>query len=155
MCITIVCFPGCDIINFGINPIFLIKRFFYMTKKSGQKFKYLENKKKHFSSFLKGFQWPEIVSDLRGRLSTGFLGSGLKLIFNWKAQLLIFFKSLFSSFAEVFTSCVRENNVDYGLPLSFENNFLGYFRCKNSFFRRFCRQTANFSIKISGYLGKF
>ena len=34
MCIAIVCFPGCDIINFEINVIFLIKPFIYMTKYS-------------------------------------------------------------------------------------------------------------------------
>ena len=45
MCIAIVCFPGCDVINFEVNLIFLIKPFFYMTKMSKQKFKYLENKK--------------------------------------------------------------------------------------------------------------
>ena len=32
MCIAIVCKPGCDVINFKINLIFLIKPFFYMTK---------------------------------------------------------------------------------------------------------------------------
>ena len=37
MCIAIVCFPGCDVINFGINHIFPIKPFFYMTKMSRQK----------------------------------------------------------------------------------------------------------------------
>ena len=42
MCIIIICFPGCGIINFEIN---LIRLFFYMIKKSRQKFKYLENKK--------------------------------------------------------------------------------------------------------------
>ena len=31
MCIAIVCFPGCDVINFEINLIFLINLFFYMT----------------------------------------------------------------------------------------------------------------------------
>ena len=36
---------GCDVINFEINLIFLIKPFFYMTKKSRQKLKYLENDK--------------------------------------------------------------------------------------------------------------
>ena len=41
-CIAIVCFPGCDVINFENNLIFLIKPFFYITKKSIQKFKYLE-----------------------------------------------------------------------------------------------------------------
>ena len=45
MCIAIVCFPGCDIIGFEINLIFLIKPFLYMTKKSRQKFKYLEKEK--------------------------------------------------------------------------------------------------------------
>ena len=45
MYIAIVCFPGCDIINFEINLIFLIKSFFYMTEKSRQKFKHVENEK--------------------------------------------------------------------------------------------------------------
>ena len=36
MCIEIACFPGCVVINFEINLIFLIKPFFYMTKKSRQ-----------------------------------------------------------------------------------------------------------------------
>ena len=42
MCIAIICFTGCDI-NFEVNPIFLTKQFFYVTKNSRQKFKYLEN----------------------------------------------------------------------------------------------------------------
>ena len=46
MCIAIVCFPGCNVINFEINLIFLIKPFFYMTKKSRQKFEYLGNEKR-------------------------------------------------------------------------------------------------------------
>ena len=45
MCIAIVCYSGRDVIKFEINFIFLIKSFFYVTKKSRQKFKYLENKK--------------------------------------------------------------------------------------------------------------
>ena len=32
--IAIVCFPGCDVINFEIDLVFLIKPFFFMTKKS-------------------------------------------------------------------------------------------------------------------------
>ena len=44
MCITIVCCPGCDAINIEINLIFFMKSFFYMTKKSRQNFKYIENK---------------------------------------------------------------------------------------------------------------
>ena len=38
------------------------------------------------------------------------LGSGLKLIFHWKAHLLIFFRSSFNSLAEPFTSLTNENN---------------------------------------------
>ena len=45
MCIAIVCWPGCDVINFNINLIFLIKLFLYMTKMSRQKLKHLENEK--------------------------------------------------------------------------------------------------------------
>ena len=37
MCIAIVCFPGCDVMNFEINLIFLIKPPFCMTKKLRQK----------------------------------------------------------------------------------------------------------------------
>ena len=47
MCIAIVCVPGCDVRNFEINLIFLIKPFLYMTKKSTQKFEYLENEKSY------------------------------------------------------------------------------------------------------------
>ena len=45
MYITIVSFPSRDIVNFENNLIFLINLFFYMTKTSWQKFKYLENEK--------------------------------------------------------------------------------------------------------------
>ena len=51
-----------------------MKLFLYITKKSRQKVKYLENEKsfqgeiKNFSSFSEGFQLPKIVSDLRVRL---------------------------------------------------------------------------------------
>ena len=45
MCIVIVCLPGCDVINLEINLIFLIKPFFYTTKKSTKKLKYLEYEK--------------------------------------------------------------------------------------------------------------
>ena len=46
------------------------------------------------------------------------LGSGLKLIFHWKSQSLIFFESLLSSFVEVVMSCVTENR-----DVSSVNNF--------------------------------
>ena len=45
MCITIVSEPVCDAIEFEINLIFLIKPFRYITKKSRQKLKYLDNEK--------------------------------------------------------------------------------------------------------------
>ena len=59
-----------------INLILLIKPFLYMHKKSRQKLKYLENEKslvkgeikKHFLSFLKGFQLSKIFPDLKVRL---------------------------------------------------------------------------------------
>ena len=54
ICITIVCQPGCDVIKFEINFIFLFKPFRYMTRKSRQEFKYLDNEK--------GF-WGEIKSN--------------------------------------------------------------------------------------------
>ena len=45
MSFAIVCFPGCDVINYEINLMFQIKAFLYVIEKSIQKFKYLENKK--------------------------------------------------------------------------------------------------------------
>ena len=45
MCIVIICCPVCDVINFEINQSFLIKPFFFITKMSGQKCKYLKNEK--------------------------------------------------------------------------------------------------------------
>ena len=45
MCIVIIiCFPVYDAIQLEINLNFLIKQFFQITKKLGQKFKYLKNK---------------------------------------------------------------------------------------------------------------
>ena len=37
------------------------------------------------------------------------LQSGSKVILYWKAQSLVFFRSLFNSIADVFTSCTTEN----------------------------------------------
>ena len=45
VCIAIVCFQGCNVIDFENNLNFLIKPFFFLTKKSRQKFEYLENEK--------------------------------------------------------------------------------------------------------------
>ena len=72
MCIVVICCPVFDFINFEINLNFLINPFSYMTKMSEQKFKHLQKKlfrwNKHFSSFWRRFQLPEIVSDLRVHL---------------------------------------------------------------------------------------
>ena len=73
MCIAIVCFPDCDVINFEIDLIFLINPSFCMTKKSRQKFKCLVKKiccgwkkllrwnKKYNSSFLRILQGKSIL----------------------------------------------------------------------------------------------
>ena len=44
-CIAIVCFPGCDVINFQTNLIFLIEPFFYMIKKSDKNWNILGTKR--------------------------------------------------------------------------------------------------------------
>ena len=70
MCIAIVYFPDCDVkINFEIKLIFQIKPFFYTTKRSRQKFQYIENEKsfwggikKHFSSLLNVYPLEKIAS---------------------------------------------------------------------------------------------
>ena len=45
MCILIVCYPRCNVLNFKINPIFLIKSFFMHNEKVRTNINYLENKK--------------------------------------------------------------------------------------------------------------
>ena len=47
MRVAIACEPGCDVINSETNLLFLTKPFFHMTKKSRQKFKYLEKEKSY------------------------------------------------------------------------------------------------------------
>ena len=68
MYIAIASFPADDVINFELNLSFLIKPFFYITKKSRQKFKYPKSEKshekknkKHFPSILKSFQLSDIL----------------------------------------------------------------------------------------------
>ena len=46
ICIAIICLPVCDVIGFEIKLSFLIDPFLYMSKKSRQKSKYLENEKR-------------------------------------------------------------------------------------------------------------
>ena len=74
--------------NSKIKFIFQIKPLLYMTKKSIQKYKYLENKNnfkrwsiKQFLSFLKGFLLPKIVSDLRVHLWNSFTFNQYVFIF--------------------------------------------------------------------------
>ena len=51
MCVVILCEPGCVVINFEINLIFLIKPFFLHSQKVKTKNKYLENQKSFFHHF--------------------------------------------------------------------------------------------------------
>ena len=91
-CIPIVCFSGCDVMNFQIDLIFLIKPFFYMTKKSRQKLKALRTKralkvkKKHFSSFLKGFQLPKLSQVWPFSEHQSLKGQGFLLHTVWKVS---------------------------------------------------------------------
>ena len=45
MCIAVVSFQSCGVINLEISLVFLIKPFFCITKKSRQRSKFLDNKK--------------------------------------------------------------------------------------------------------------
>ena len=62
MCIKAACFPGCEVIKYEINLIFLIKPFSCMTKLSRQIFKYLEKENNflgEIKSVFKGFSVAE------------------------------------------------------------------------------------------------
>ena len=74
MSIAIICFPGCAVINFEINLIFLIKPFFCMTKKSKKSLNILIMKrafkvnKNHTSSILKScLTWDFVFKTLLWR----------------------------------------------------------------------------------------
>ena len=71
MCIAIVCYPCCDVMDFEINLIFLIEPFFLHEQKdmkknwiSWERKELLRWNKKHFSSFLKGFQLSKLSQTL-------------------------------------------------------------------------------------------
>ena len=49
-------------------------------------------------------------------------GSGIKSIFNWKAHLLVFFRSLMNSLTEAFTSWTTENKDVSGKSFTLEQN---------------------------------
>ena len=74
MCIAIVCFPGCEVINFKIDLIFLWNRFSTWPQFKTKIWKSLERKeilrwnKKYLLSFLKSFQMSKIVSEFRVHL---------------------------------------------------------------------------------------
>ena len=59
MCIVIVCWPFCDVKKFEIylNLKFLIRLSFYITKKLGQKCKYLKNGRGFFQKFSQTRRW--------------------------------------------------------------------------------------------------
>ena len=64
MCIIIVCYPRCDVMNFKINLIFLNKQFFLHDQKFKTKIsifweqeELLRWNKKHFSLILKNYHW--------------------------------------------------------------------------------------------------
>ena len=52
-CIIIISCPVCDVINFKINQSFLTQPFFYITKKSGEK--YISRRKRVFNMKKKAF----------------------------------------------------------------------------------------------------
>ena len=71
MCITIVCYPGCEVITFESKPFFLIKPLLYDQKvktKSLRAELAFEVKWKAFLLFLKGFQLPKVVLGWRVNL---------------------------------------------------------------------------------------
>ena len=55
MCIVITCCLVYDVMNFEINHTFLIKPFYCITRKSGQKCKYLKNEKSFSHEIKKHF----------------------------------------------------------------------------------------------------
>ena len=74
MCITIVCQPGCDVIKFENNLLIyqavLLHDYKVKTKTeiSSERKELFRWHKKHFSSILKDFQLPKIISALTVRL---------------------------------------------------------------------------------------
>ena len=63
MSVVILCQPGCDVINFEINLLSNQAGFFYLPKKSRQKFKYLENEKSFYNEIKSIFHqfWRAVI----------------------------------------------------------------------------------------------
>ena len=61
MCIVIICYSGCQVINFEVNLIFPVIHLFTRPKTQDKNLKILKTKRvfkmKHFWSFWKGFYW--------------------------------------------------------------------------------------------------
>ena len=72
ICIAIVYYPGCQVIDFEINLLFLIKPFSYMTKKLRQKFKDLENEKSFYGAFFIFFKGLSVAKKLSQTLECTF-----------------------------------------------------------------------------------
>ena len=76
ICTAIVCLPSCDVINYEITLCLWSSRFSARPKSRDKNISILRTKralrwnKKHFSSLLKNFQLPKIVSDLRVSLNS-------------------------------------------------------------------------------------
>ena len=68
--------------------------------------------------------WDDFLILRKKRTSWGcLLGSWLKLIFHWKVQLFILFKSSFKFFADKSLSNTRERDVSTAKSLGFETKF--------------------------------
>ena len=116
MCITIVCYPGCDVIKFEINFISLVKLFCYMTKKSRQNFKYLENEKSFwgviksiFHHFYRAFNCQKLSQTKE---------CAFKMVKNrfWKSSFLtrsIKRSNSFKPFSEDLLKYIRKPNKQY------------------------------------------
>ena len=105
MCIKIVCLPGCGVKKFQINLIFLIKLFWYMTKNSRQKLKYLENKKRFwveikrvFHHFKRTFNcqklpqsWEWVIKKKQREIQNKSLCLLFCMIFEEKTFILLYF----------------------------------------------------------------
>ena len=79
LCVLQLFVIGCDVINFEINLSFLIKQFFHISKKSGQKCKYLKNEKSFSMKQKAFFIVLEVLSVVRNCLKP----KNVRLIFKW------------------------------------------------------------------------
>ena len=95
------CYPGCEVKNFEINLIFLIKLLFCLTKKSREKVKYFEKEKsflkwnkKHFSSILKSIQLLKLSQSWEFAFKTNYDNINKKLHHKFVVKLSQHWKKL-------------------------------------------------------------